>query len=218
MSKGKESFVLHRKCFSNLVYPSIWKSSAKISQFGLKIFLCVIWHILQLSKNFNQFQKNLFRREWSNNYTSKSNSPFDRKKLTWRIGFAKKGCFQSYQFSISGENWVFCRWVRWTDMNHFQTFFPFLALSSQTRCICPKGKMYLSKLQNVFVQIVDEMNRMKDNPFLFSHSLPRPAAPSGIHLGGERGKHRAPKRQIPGSCWSAAKPPNYLSHLENSHW
>ena len=148
MSKGKESFILHRKCFSNLVYPSIWKSSAKISQFGLKIFLCVIWHILQLSKNFNQFQKNLFRREWSNNYTSKSNSPFDRKKLTWRIGFAKKGCFQSYQFSISGENWVFCRWVRWTDMNHFQTFFPFLALSSQARCICPKGKMYLSNGPN----------------------------------------------------------------------
>ena len=152
-------YVLHRKCFSNLVYPSIWKSTAKIlcSQFGLKIFLCVIWHILQLSKNFNQFHKNLFWREWSNNYTSKSNPPFDREKLTWRIDFEafckkkkrRRSCFRCDQFSIRGENWVSAGgWYEpGVDMNHSDRFFFF------SRTLLP-DPLYLSKWPNVFVEIV----------------------------------------------------------------
>ena len=158
--KKVDTCVLHRKCFTNLVYPSIWKSTAKIlcSQFGLKIFLCVIWHILQLSKNFNQFHKNLFWREWSNNYTSKSNSPFDREKLTWRIdfeAFCKKRGEEAVSDAINFPSVVKIGFLQVADMNWvstwiIQTVFSFLALSSQTRCICPNGQMYLSKLSNLF--------------------------------------------------------------------
>ena len=50
-------------------------------------------------------------------------------------------------------------------------------------CICPNCKMYLSKLGG------DEPVRIVIlfffRPLFFSHSLPRPAVPSGIHLGRE---------------------------------
>ena len=49
--------------------------------------------------------------------------------------------------------------------------------------------MYLSKLQNVSFQIGGRWASMNRNlffrPLFFSHSLPRPAVPSGIHLGRE---------------------------------
>ena len=111
--KRERKLILHRNGFSNSPFPFNIVGITRFCfsfQYGLKILLCAIWNILQLSKNFNQFRRNLFVREWSRNYTSKSNSPSDKEKLNCNKDFLlssqkRQSLFHFNQFFIRNENW-----------------------------------------------------------------------------------------------------------------
>ena len=132
--KRERKLILHRNGFSNSPFPfniGIYRFCFSF-QYGLRILLCTIWNILQVSKNFNQFRRNLFVREWSRNYTSKSNSPSDKEKLTCNKEFLLSSQKKTKPFplwSIFHQKWKLVssekKWVSTWILFLSTTFFLF---------------------------------------------------------------------------------------------
>ena len=157
--KRERKLILHRNGFSNSPFPfniGIYRFCFSF-QYGLRILLCTIWNILQVSKNFNQFRRNLFVREWSRNYTSKSNSPSDKEKLTCNKDFLlssqkRQSLFNFDQFFIRNENWFP---QRRNGCRHESCSFPrpfFFLISSRSSKISPMSSSMKWEQENKQIQ------------------------------------------------------------------